>query len=304
MKIKRGMETKVSELHHDQAQLLTSHDDFYVREAYKSLRTNVMFSLTDDKKSHVVMVTSAMPSEGKSTTAINLAISLAEAGKKTLIVDCDMRKPKIGRLMNVKTRDGLSDVLFQRDKCEKALIQVKDMELCILTAGSIPPNPSELLGSGRMQRLIESMRERFDYIILDMPPINVVTDAVIASPLADGALMVVRSEMSERNDVLRAMDQLERANTKILGAVLTCVKEEKHAYGNYRKQYKYGYKHGYGYGYGYLHFLLNEEKAQQHRSNNQQHMFTAALEFLQIATLQDSSITFIKERNAAIHDQQ
>ena len=241
MKIRRKTENEGASLRHEQSQLLTTNNDFFVREAYKSLRTNVMFSLTEDKENQVIMVTSSMPSEGKSTTSVNLALSLSEAGKKTLLIDCDMRKPKIGRLLKIKNPKGLSDALFNKDKSESVLSHITNTELYVLPAGSIPPNPSELLGSKRMKNLVDSLRESFDYIILDMPPINVVTDAVVASPLADGVLMVVRSGVSERNAVLRAMDLLERANAKILGVVLTCVKRENRSYGGYHNK-NYGYE--------------------------------------------------------------
>ncbi len=240
---KQKKSSEIEQLNYDRSQLLLLNDDFYIREAYKSLRTNVMFSLTADSNSHVIMVTSALPSEGKSTTSVNLAISFAEAGKRTLLIDCDMRKPKIARLLRIKHADGLSDLLFNSEKIENCIFRINNTELYILSAGSIPPNPSELLGSDRMQRLIDSMREKFEYIILDMPPVNVVTDAVVASPLTDGALIVARAGMSERNAVLHAMDQLQRANAKILGGVLTRINEGNNSY-SYSKEY------GYGYGYG------------------------------------------------------
>ena len=243
MRIKKNGASEVVKINSDREQLLLSHHDFYIQEAYKSLRTNVMFSLTDDKDSHVIMITSALPSEGKSTTAVNLAYTFAEAGKRTLLIDCDMRKPKIGRLLKIKKSDGLSDMLFHATDTEPLFFRVNEMNLFVLTAGSIPPNPSELLGSARMKRLMDSLRQKFEYIILDMPPINVVTDAVIASPLADGTLLVVRAGVSERNAALKAMDQLKRANAKILGAVLSHVTEKK-------SNHKYSKEYGYGYGYG------------------------------------------------------
>lgn len=257
----RKKKAKVSEavkLEHDRSQLLLSHDDFYIREAYKSLRTNVMFSLTDDNSSHVIMITSALPGEGKSTTAMNLSISFAEAGKKTLLIDCDMRNPKIGRLLRIKKTEGLSDMLFNLDKNDSSIFRIREMDLYVLTAGSIPPNPSELLGSDRMKRLINSLREQFEYIILDMPPINVVTDAVVASSLTDGALIVVRTGMSERKSVIKAINQLERANAKILGSVLTRVGRNKKGYG-YSKTYGYGYGYSKSYRKAYEKAVSNDQ---------------------------------------------
>lgn len=243
MKLKKNELTELAEINHERTQLLLRHNDFYIREAYKSLRTNVMFSLTDENKCHVIMVTSSLPREGKSTISANLAISLAEDGKRTLLIDCDMRKPQIARLLKIHNASGLSDMLFSSsDNIGPQFFRINDMDLFVLTAGSIPPNPSELLGSIRMKKLIDSLRRKFDYIILDMPPINIVTDAVVASSLTDGALMVIRSGKTERNAVLRAMDQLERANAKILGVVLTRVNHRITPYGR-SKEYGYGYSY-------------------------------------------------------------
>ncbi len=239
MRTKKNQMTEITQVNFDRSQIILNNDDFYIREAYKALRTNVMFSLTDSKQSHVILVTSANPSEGKSTTSANLAISFAELGIRTLLIDCDMRKPKIGRLFKMKNVAGLSDVLFNKQDDTTSFFRVNNSELYIMTAGTIPPNPSELLASNRMKYLIESLREKFEYIILDMPPVNVVTDAVVASSLADGILLVVRSNVSERSSVLRTMAQLERTNTKILGAVMTMV-EETNSNG-YSRKYEYGY---------------------------------------------------------------
>lgn len=242
MRIKKTGGSEFAQINSDREQLLLSHHDFYIQEAYNSLRTNVMFSLTDDSDSHVIMVTSAFPNEGKSTTSMNLAYTFAVAGKRTLLIDCDMRKPKIGRLLKITKAKGLSDMLFHMDDAEPHIFRVNEMDLFVLTAGSIPPNPSELLGSARMKRLMESQRQKFEYIILDMPPINVVTDAAVASSLADGTLLVVRSGLSERNAALKAIDQLNRANAKILGAVLTRVNEDN-------RHHSYSQKYGYGDSY-------------------------------------------------------
>lgn len=239
MRTKKNQMNEINQVKFDRSQIILNNDDFYLREAYKALRTNVMFSLPDTKKSHVILVTSANPSEGKSTTSTNLAISFAELGIRTLLIDCDMRKPKIGRLFKMKNVAGLSDVLFNKQNDGPVFFRINNSELYILTAGTIPPNPSELLASNRMKHLIESLREKFEYIILDMPPVNIVTDAVVASPLADGILLAVRSNVSERGSVLRAMAQLERTNSKILGAVLTMVEETNST--GYSRKYEYGY---------------------------------------------------------------
>ncbi len=242
----RKKEPSVMEtLRQERKYLLTQNNDFYSREAYKALRTNVYFSLTGEEACKVVIVTSSMPSEGKSTTAANLAISFAQAGKKTLIIDCDMRKPKLSRLLNLKSKVGLSNVLMNPQLCKEAVLHTGEHNMRAMTAGDIPPNPSELLGSTRMQELIKILRESFEYIILDTPPVNVVTDAVVLSPLSDGTLFVVRAGQSERGAVRRAVDQLERANAKLMGFVINGVDNHSTAYGKYRQGYQ---KSGYGYG--------------------------------------------------------
>lgn len=237
--------------------ILNSKSDFFIREAYKTLRTNVTFSLAGEGKSRVVVVTSSLQSEGKSLTAVNLALSFAETDKRVLLIDCDMRRPKLGRLLNLSAPGGLSNLLLDPSLLEKSIVK-QYSTIDIILAGDIPPNPSELLGSPRMEKLLEQMREKYDCIILDTPPINMVTDAVVLAPKSDGVLFVVRANQSERGAVAHAVEQLEYAQIKILGFVLNGIDMEKsnYGYGKYRyKRYKrygrYGYSSGYGYGYGY-----------------------------------------------------
>lgn len=229
--------------------ILTSKSDFFIREAYKTLRTNVTFSLAGEGKSRVVVVTSSLQSEGKSTTSVNLALSFAEAGKKVLLVDCDMRRPKLGRLLNLSAPAGLSNLLLDPSLLEKSIIKGYST-IDVLLSGDIPPNPSELLGSERMKKLLDQMREKYDCIILDTPPINMVTDAVVLAPQSDGVLFVVRANHSERGAVIHAVEQLEYAQVKLLGFVLNGVELEKTSYGygkyRYRKHGYYGYNNGYG----------------------------------------------------------
>ena len=239
--------------------LLSSRSDFYVREAYKILRTNVSFALTGEEKSKVIVVTSSLQSEGKSITATNLAISYAMTDRKVLLVDCDMRRPKLAHLLNINSKVGLSNLLMDPALKEEAILHTGVSGLDILLSGDIPPNPSELLSSPRMQRLIAELREEYDFVILDSPPINMVTDAVVIAPQSDGVLFLVRANHSERGAVIHAVEQLEYAKAKILGFVLNGVEMENthYGYGKYRykrysryRRYGYGYGHGYGYGYG------------------------------------------------------
>lgn len=246
---------KNAKIKEDRRHILTDKSGFFLREAYKTLRTNVNFSLADKEGCQVILVTSAMQSEGKSLTALNLAISLAQTDKKVLIIDCDLRRPKLGRLLNVSAGTGLSNLLVDAAYMDVTILAHEKHGIDLILAGDIPPNPSELLSSVRMQKLLDALKERYDYIILDSPPVNMVIDAVVLSPRTDGVLFVVRAGSSERGAVLHAVEQLEYAKAKVLGFVFNGVTAENGSgYGKYRyRQYgRYGYrKYGYGkYGYG------------------------------------------------------
>ena len=197
-------------------------------------------------------MTSALQSEGKSTTATNLALSFAELGKRTLLVDCDLRRPKLGRLLNISAPAGLSNVLMDPKLLETALI--RDFGgVDVILAGDIPPNPSELLASARMEKLLEQLMEQYEYIFLDTPPFYLVTDAMALAPRSDGVLFVVRANQSDRVSVMHAVDQLEYAQARVLGFILNSVELEKtnYGYGKYRygRYHKYGYSRESGYDY-------------------------------------------------------
>ena len=246
----------VAKIREDRRNLLTPKSDFFIREAYKTLRTNVSFSLTGDEACKVILVTSSLQSEGKSITATNLAISYAQTDRRVLLIDCDLRRPKMARLLKINNPVGLSNVLMDPFLLGEAIMSSGLPNLDILLSGDIPPNPSELLSSPRMERLLAAVRGKYDIIILDTPPVNMVIDAVVLAPLTDGVLFVVRSNHSERGAVIHAVEQMEYAKAKILGFVLNGVDLESTSYGYDRHRYRrygygrYGYgRHGYGYGY-------------------------------------------------------
>ncbi len=243
----------------DASRLLSVKSDFYTREAYKTFRTNVNFALTDEEKSKVLIVTSSFQGEGKSLTAINLAISIAMTEKRVVIVDCDLRRPKLARELRIRSKVGLSNILMEPELLPQALVHTDTANMDAITAGSIPPNPSELLGSNRMSKLLENLKQQYDYVILDTPPVNMVTDAAVLVRESSGLIMVVRAGVAERDEVIQAVEQLEYANAKILGFVLNGVERGsgKYGYGRYGRYGKYG-RYGYGrygysrkYGYGY-----------------------------------------------------
>lgn len=249
-----------SKIKHDRKYILSEKSGFYLREAYRALRTNVNFALADMEGRKVIMVTSALQAEGKSLTALNLAIALGSMDKKVLLIDCDLRRPRMARLMNLNALAGLSNLLMDFGLMDVAVINSEEHGIDFILAGDIPPNPAELLASARMQKLVEKMREQYDYVILDSPPVDLVADAVALSSQCDGVLFVVRANQTERGAVIHGIDQLKYAGANVIGFVFNGVTSEtargygKYRYrkfarnGNYRKFYRYDYRYGYGYG--------------------------------------------------------
>ncbi len=236
------------------AYILSPKTDFYVREAYKSLRTNIIFSLPNEGCKRIC-VTSAIASEGKSITVLNIALTFAEAGQRVLLIDGDLRRPSQSKLMERKASPGLSNILVDKNKLETAIHRGVYTNLDVIFSGDIPPNPSELLGHERMKQLLDQLSEEYDYIFVDTPPVNVVTDACVLSRVLDGVLFVVRRDDSESNSVTYAISQLEFAEAKLLGFILNAAEissAARYGYSKYRKYGKYGYsKYGYRYGYKY-----------------------------------------------------
>lgn len=218
---------------------LTSRTPFNVREAYKIARTNIMFSLTESG-CRKVAVSSSFPGEGKTTTCTNLALSFAEMGKKVLIIDCDMRKPQVHTVFALDNQVGISNVLGGFANLLEAIHILKEDNLSVITAGHIPPNPAELLASDKMTRVLKELEKAYDYIFIDTPPVNVVTDAAVISQYVQGMLLVVRQEQSTYKDVEMALNKLELAKAKVLGFILTGEKCKGGSYGKYGKYGKYG----------------------------------------------------------------
>lgn len=219
---------------------------FAAAEAYKRLRTNIMFALPDEQRCRVVGITSACGGEGKSTTSVNLAYMLAEAGEKVLLIEADMRLPTVTKRLGLQPVPGLSNMLARQCNVNEVLQSTELHEkLTIMSAGDIPPNPSELLGAKSMRTLMEVLSGNFDFIILDLPPVTEVSDALVASKLADGMLVVVRQDYATRRALAETMQQLKFAEAKILGFVMTC--SDIQTKGKYKK-YKYGKSYGYAKG--------------------------------------------------------
>ena len=238
---KKKEKVTVQEVEH---KTLHKNLSFTATEQYKLLRTNIEFTLPHSEKCHVVGVTSSMRGEGKSTTAINLSYVLAEKGSKVLIIDGDLRIPSVAKKLQIKATPGVTNLLMdQISDIEQFKSSLLD-NWYIVPAGDIPPNPSELLGSERMKELLEELKEKFDYIIVDLPPVNIVSDALSISPLISGMVVVIREEYTEKKELTRCMRQLSLSNVKVLGCVLNEASSGNGAYGKYRYK-KYRHNHYY-----------------------------------------------------------
>jgi len=196
-----------------------------ISEAYRTLRTNLQFSkIHDDLK--LVMFTSSGPGEGKSTTAANTAVAMAQAGKRVLLVDCDLRKPVQHRIFG-KKKDGLSNLIVESLSLDQVIQSTEVPGLSLLTSGPIPPNPSELLGSAKMDDFLAVAKERFDLVILDASPVLAVTDACVLASKVDGIALVIASGKVRPEIAAKAKDLLMKAKGHILGVVLNRIEIEK-----------------------------------------------------------------------------
>ena len=225
--------------------ILSDNSKFFVSEAYKTLRTNILFS-AGDSGSKSFVITSAIPGEGKTTNAINLAISFAQTEKKVVLIDGDLRKPKLHKYFDLENKTGVSNVISGvYDGTNKDFIQNTHIEnLDLITSGHIPPNPIELMASDNMCKFIKKLEEIYDFIIIDTPPVNVVSDALVLSKYVTGYIMVARSEYTEYQSLNSAMSNFELANIKPLGIILNDVANKRSRYSSKRK---YGYKSYYNY---------------------------------------------------------
>lgn len=215
--------------------ILSDKTPFRAKEAYKALRTNVMFSLPGTG-CKCIGITSPSPAEGKSTTAINLAISLAQIDKRVLLIDADMRLPTVAGRLEIKSEPGFSDFLVGEAKIEDAVRNVEEHGIHVLPAGSIPPDPTGLLEAKQLEHLLSAVRKIYDYVIVDLPPVNSVPDAVILSKHIDGYLVAVLEKVSRHRDVNEAMKQMTMAEANVIGFVLNGGARVKEKY--YKHYYK------------------------------------------------------------------
>ncbi|MDN5575990.1 MAG: CpsD/CapB family tyrosine-protein kinase, partial [Pediococcus sp.] len=197
-----------------------------VAEQFRTIRTNIQFSAVD-KKIQSLVVTSAEPSEGKSTVSSNLAVVWAKQNEKVLLIDADLRRPTAHRTFNLLNAAGLSSYLSNNAVYEEIIQETEVPNLSVISSGPVPPNPAELLNSRHINTLIERLEDEYDIIIFDAPPINTVTDAQLLANKADGVILVVPQGIAEKGGVTHAVEQLNKVHAKVLGTVMNRFKADK-----------------------------------------------------------------------------
>lgn len=205
---------------------------FAVAESYKTLRTNLQFLLARIEGGKTITVSSSMAGEGKTTNSVNLAISFSQLGKKVLLIDADLRRPSIYKKLKIENTDGLSGILAGFSSLDKAVVTINP-NFSVLPCGTTPPNPSELLASKDFESLILSLRDYYDYIIIDTPPVGIVSDALSVGRISDGILLVVKEKSTTYKDFERVVDSLKLADITLLGVLLNGSVAREY-YPNYR----------------------------------------------------------------------
>ena len=213
-----------------------------IAEAYRTLRTNIQFS-SFDKELKSIVVTSSGPGEGKTTTVCNLAVTMAQSGSKVLLLDCDLRKSQVHKYFGLNNSQGLTTILAKHLPLQEAIKQTNVIGLDILTSGPKPPNPAELVGSNAMKEFIQQMTHEYDRVLIDAPPVGVVTDAALLSTVADGSILVVAAGQVGIEAAQRAKSLLDKVNANIIGVLLNKIPIEGKGY----------------YGYYYYHYYEDED---------------------------------------------
>ena len=232
----------------DPKKLLKNTSAFSVKEAYNAIRTNLLFT-QHGEKCPIFVVTSPTANNGKTINSANLAISFAQMGKKTLIIDADMRNPSLNKLFGLHSKNGLSEILA--GLTDNISVSKTDVDnLSVLTAGKIPPNPTELLASDRMDKLLDFVREHYDCVFIDTPPINIVTDATVFAQKTTGYIVIVKTDTTKVPEVKTAVQTLESIGSSILGFILNDANSDKKKYYSYYRKYSRSYAYNYKYSYG------------------------------------------------------
>lgn len=231
----------------DPAKLLKGNSSFAIKEAYNAIRTNLMFTQHGDK-CPIFVVTSPTANNGKTINSANLAISFAQMGKKTLIIDSDMRNPSLHKLFGLSSKNGLSEILA--GLTDNISVSKTDIEnLSVLTAGKIPPNPAELLASERMDKLLDFVREHYDCVFIDTPPVNLVTDATVFAQKTTGYILIIKTDTTKLPELKVTVNTLETLNSSILGFIINDINSNKKRYYSYYTKYSKYYAYNYKYSY-------------------------------------------------------
>lgn len=257
---------------HRVAHILSDDASFTIKEAYKTTRTNILFALAGQEGCKTIALTSAEPGEGKTTSALNLSITFAQTGSKVLIIDGDLRKPRIHRYLHFDKKNGLSDLLIGSTTLKKAIRHNDKFNIDCIPAGQIPPNPVELLSNNRMRELLEELSDMYDYIFIDTPPVTVVSDASAIASVIDGYIIVIRHNYTIHELLSKARASLLFAEGKVLGYIMNDIKPlggiSYNQYGAYSsKYYNYASKYRYGYGGRYQYRYTYSEN--EYRDNDE-----------------------------------
>lgn len=216
-------------------ELTAAEIQFAVAESYKTIRTNLQFLLAGKPGCKTLTVSSPKAGDGKTTNSINIAIAFSQLGKRVLLIDADLRRPSIYKKLRIPNTDGLSGILAGFSQIDNCLVNV-NTTFDVLPSGAVPPNPSELLASAAFEHMLASLRLVYDYIIIDTPPVGIVSDALTIAGVTDGLLLVIKERSTTHTDFEAVLDKLKLANTRLLGVVLnSSVTEEK--YSSYKSVY-------------------------------------------------------------------
>ena len=259
---KGGYDRKKGSAQPRKTALMGSNISFAASEAYKLLRTKLQFTFAGDNSCRIIGLSSALSGEGKSLTSINLAYSLSQLDKKVILIDCDMRRPTLAEKLNIRKKPGLSSHLTGQCSLEELVqycgIPGDEQAFHVIAAGQNPPNPVELLSSEKMTATLDALRQRYDYVILDLPPVGEVTDAMAVAKVVDGMLLVVRQNYCNRIALGDAVQQFDFIGTKMLGVVFNCTSE-----GSGKGYYKKGYYRGYYRQSAKSHYENNDRSTEQ-----------------------------------------
>lgn len=228
----------------DKDRIIDDNSQFQTIESYNTLRTNIMFSLPKSETGKKIIITSASPAEGKTTTCINLAITFAKMGLKVLVIDCDLRKPKVHRYLKLDRDKGVSNVLCGFEEFDKTINRNVRKNLDVITSGEVPSNPAEIISSEEFSKMLSEAERIYDYIFIDSPPVSVVADAVVMSEECSGIIIVVRQDVTNLDLLDETIESLEKSSTKIIG--ITMIADESSnsgkSYGRYKYKYRYEYR--------------------------------------------------------------